>query len=338
MKKSFLLIFFISTLSTVFTQIRQIEKSKCYENGNKQRKYTEWECGKTPGVVDCNEKIDFDERTKTFLSMTGGKPYTGTCETCYENGIRERKITFVNGKEHGMDTTKYMSGCPMVVRNHINGFENGTWTYYFDTTNTLAWEMNFLLGQKHGKHVYFNRQGDTVLLEYYKNDILNGVKRAFYSNGKIHRHITYTNGIQNGPFYSFNREGKLLEKLNYSLGKKDGTFTYYFDDGTLLKTESWSKDVKNGSFTTYYYQGFVQSLENYKKGIKEGWFEEYFPNKRMKLRSLYKKGILIEEHEFNEKGKEIRTFPEVVKEKESEDDDIDQEIDPKAKKKKKKKE
>ena len=58
----------------------------------------------------------------------------------------------------------------------------------------------------------------------------------------------------------------------------------------------------------------------------------------MKLRSLYKKGILIEEHEFNEKGKEIRTFPEVVKEKETEDDDIVQELDPKAKKKKKKKE
>jgi hypothetical protein len=35
---------------------------------------------------------------------------------------------------------------------------------------------------------------------------------------------------------------------------------------------------------------------------------------RLKLKSIYKKGEIIEEHEFNEKGKEIRTFPEIIKE------------------------
>ena len=330
----FLLILLLS--QTIFSQIQKIEKTKCYENVNKQKKYTDWECGKIPGVVNCNEKIDFDENTKTFLSMSGGKPFTGICETCFENGIRERKISFVNGKEHGVDTTKYISGCPMVVRNHINGFENGTWTYYYDSTTIIAWEMNFLLGEKHGKHVYYSKEGDTTALENYKNNQLHGVKRNFYRGGKIHKHVNYSLGILNGPFFSFNKEGKVLEKLNYKMGKKDGTFTYYYDDGILLKTENWSNDIKNGAFTTYYYQGFVQTLENYKKGIKEGWFEQYYPNKRMKIRSLYKKGVVIEEHEFNEKGKEIRTFPEIIKEKENEDDDIDQELEKNSKKKKKK--
>ena len=337
MNKILILLCFLIPLN-IFSQFDKDEKAKCYENGNKQRKYTEWECSKTPGIVDCNEKIDFDERNKIFLSKSGGKPYTGMCETCYENGIRERKITFINGKEHGIDTTKYISGCPMVIRNHINGFENGTWTYFYDSTNILAWEMNYLLGLKHGKHVYYNRNGDTTLLENYKNDLLHGLKRTFYKGGKIHKHINYSNGIINGSFLSYNKDGKPLEKLNYKMGKKDGVFTYYYDDGVLLKTENWSNDIKNGTFTNYYYQGFILSTENYKKGIKEGWFEQYFPNKRMKIRSLYKKGKLIEEHEFNEKGKEIRAFPEIIKEKESEDDDIDQEIDNDSKKKKKNKE
>lgn len=331
------ILYFLLPIS-IYSQLSRIEKTKCYEIGNKQRKYTEWECGKTPGIVDCNDKIDFDERSKTFLSMSGGKPYTGMCETCFENGIRERKITFINGKEHGIDTTKYISGCPMVIRNHINGFENGTWTYFYDSTTTLAWEMNYLLGQKHGKHVYFNKLGDTTLLENYKNDQFQGVKRTFYKGGKIHKHVIYSNGIINGPFYSYNKDGKTLEKLNYKMGKKDGVFTYYYDDGALMKTENWTNDIKNGTFTTYYYQGFIMSIENYKKGIKEGWFEEYHTNKRMKIRSLYKKGKLIEEHEFNEKGKEIRTYPEIIKEKENEDDDIDQELEKDPKKKKKKKE
>jgi antitoxin component YwqK of YwqJK toxin-antitoxin module len=333
-----ILLFFLILSLKVFSQIKQPQKSKCYEKNEASARYTSWECGKSPGIVDCNNKIEYDDRNKIFLSSSGGKPYTGMCETCFEIGIRERKITFLNGKEHGTDTTKYFSGCPMVIRNHIEGFENGAWTYYYDSTNILAWEMNYLVGQKHGKHIYFTKDGDTTLFEKYKNDKLHGSKRAYYKNGKIHRITTYENGIMNGPLISYNKEGKMLEKLNYKLGKKDGLLTYYYDDGILLKTESWSNDIKNGAFTTYFYQGFVQSLENYKKGIKEGWFEEYFPNKRMKIRSLYKKGVLIEEHEFNEKGKEIRTFPEVIKEKETEDDDIEQELDNGKKKKKKKKE
>ena len=340
MKTILMLLISLSTCFNLLSQIKQPMKTKCYEKYalTNNRRYIEWECGKTPGVVDCNQKIEFDERSKTFLSSSGGKPYTGSCETCFENGIRERVIKFTNGKETGIDTTKYISGCPMVVRNHIEGFENGTWTYYYDSTNNLAWEMNFLIGEKHGKHIYFTNLGDTTLWENYKNNRLHGTKRTYYKNGKVHRISTYENGILNGPLISYNNEGKVLEKINYKQGKKEGNFSYYYDDGVLLKTENWSNDIKNGAFITYYYQGFVQLSENYKKGIKEGWFEEYFPNKKMKLKSLYKKGILIEEHEFNEKGKEIRTFPEVIKEKETEDDEIELKDSKKEKKKKKNKE
>ena len=329
--KNKLLLFTLIFSQFSFGQIQKI-KTKCYENNLKNgQKYIEWQCGKTPGVVDCNAKIEFDERSKTFISAAGGKPYTGKCETCYENGIRERFITFINGKENGTDTTKYISGCPMVVRTHVEGFENGTWTYYYDSTNITAWEMNYLIGQKHGKFVYFNPNGDTTLYENYFHDQLNGDKRIFYNNGKIKRSIQYSKGNFNGSFTSYNKEGKITEKLSYKNGKKDGMLTYYYDDGTLLKTEYWLNDI-------IYDLPFQNNLlENYKKGIKDGWFEEYYPNRKLKIRSLYKKGILIEEHEFNEKGKEIRTFPEVKKEEvKSEDDDIQLEEE-KSKKKKKEK-
>jgi antitoxin component YwqK of YwqJK toxin-antitoxin module len=341
MKQIIIILSLIINSTPLFSQLQKGGK-KCYEGNSKNgQKYTEWQCGKTPGVVDCNGKIDFDERSKTFTSSAGGKPYTGQCETCYENGMRERFITFQNGKEVGTDTTKYMSGCPMVIRTHIEGFENGTWTYFYDSTNIVAWEMNYLVGQKHGKFVYFNRAGDTTLFENYSHDQLQGTKRIFFSNGKIKRAMNYTKGNFDGNFTSYNKDGKIIEKLSFKNGKKDGMLTYYYDDGTLLKTEYWLNDVKNGPFTSYYYQGFVQTLENYKKGVKDGWFEEYYPNRKLKIRSLYKKGVLIEEHEFNEKGKEIRTFPEVQKEEtKSEDDEIELEEnkDKKKKKEKKKKE
>jgi len=57
MSRISLIIFSLFLLNFVCSsQIDNNEKLKCFEKGNRQRKYTEWECGKTPGVVDCNEK------------------------------------------------------------------------------------------------------------------------------------------------------------------------------------------------------------------------------------------------------------------------------------------
>ena len=96
-KYLFSLLIYLSTQHLI-SQI-QVKPSSCLNKSPKKGKYFEWECGKLAGVVDCNVKLEYDDRAKLYLSSTGGKPYTGTCETCFENGIRERKISFVNGKE-----------------------------------------------------------------------------------------------------------------------------------------------------------------------------------------------------------------------------------------------
>lgn len=384
-----------------------IKRKNCYDRGAAQRgkKFVDWECGKIAGVIDCNEKLEFDEGSNTLFSKSSGSPYSGTCETCHSNGILEHRITFVNGKENGMDTTYYESGCMMVVRNHISGKENGLWTFYYDSTQRIAWEMNYLNGQKHGKQVFMNAKGDTTLLENYSNGVLNGIKKTYYPKSKPEKVVNYANGVFNGLFITYNKEGKMLQSVNYKQGKKDGACTYYYDDGVLMRTENWSMDAKNGEFKTLYYDQSLQTLESYKKNkgkkfeilegevyecmnqqtslevrkmleqdnmtakqvemtinnktnlaisagkfdvastpplygrklktglnepyefnqkyyvvkvkgvttivpaeIREGWFEERYPNKKMKRHAYYKNNVLMEEHIFNEQGKEIKTY------------------------------
>jgi antitoxin component YwqK of YwqJK toxin-antitoxin module len=117
----------------VIAQIPEVKKKHCYDraaDANKQR-FASWECGKLAGYIDCNEELDYDEETNTVLKKAkdqvnisgAGMPYTGGCETCFSNGLLERRITFVNGKENGVDSTYYKSGCLQVVRNHIQGAE-----------------------------------------------------------------------------------------------------------------------------------------------------------------------------------------------------------------------
>ena len=332
--KYFIFLLSISFSFLAFTQIPEVKKKNCYDklDSRKGQKFAEWECGKLAGVVDCNEKLTYDESNDLVMSGNMGKPFTGQCETCHNNGLLERRVTFVNGKENGQDTTYYKSGCPQVVRSHIQGQPNGQWVFYFDSTQAIAWEMNYSLGSQHGKQIYLTREGDTARIEFYNNGILHGNKRLYYSKSRIEKDINYVNGLMDGSFKHYNRDGILLEEITYKQGKKNGECKYYYDDGKLLKTEKWTMDVKDGEFKTFYYQGFIQTMENYKKGIAEGWFEERWPEDKLKRRALYKKGVVIEEYKYDEQGTEIYAFDGTAS-KNTEDDAM-----PSGKKKKKTKE
>jgi antitoxin component YwqK of YwqJK toxin-antitoxin module len=412
--KLFSVLAFLLTF-TAFSQptIPIVKKDSCYKQADarKKQRFPEWECGKIAGVIDCNEKLELDEGSNTVITASGKQPFSGTCETCHRNGLLERRVTFVNGKQNGIDTTKYETGCPMVIRSHIQGVENGRWTYFYDSLGTVAWEQNYVMGQKHGPQVYYSRKekasmGDTVKFETYTNGVLNGPKITYDAKGKRQKMATYVNGLLEGPFLIYNPKGLIIEELNYKEGKKNGVFKYYYDDGKLLRTENWAMDAKNGEFKTFYYDQTLQTLETYKKSpnndpqkridgeiyecptkkmaeevfgmlnknmtakqikeqlgeeatvniitgkainpdqtpylegkklgsgvnkpyesnkkyyvvkvnrvttiaqpeIREGWFEEYYPDHKPKRRALYRKDVLVEEHVFDEYGKETKTF------------------------------
>lgn len=295
-------------------------------------KYVTSDCLQIVGAVDCNEKLEYQEQNNRFFSSGTGSPFTGECVTCHPNGILEHHIRFVDGREEGVDTTYYYSGCPMVIRENIQGLENGTWRFYYDSTQQLAWQKQYSRGMLVGTNLNFDNKGDTTVIEHYKNNVLDGVKKVFYTQNKVKRIINYKNGLFNGTYQLFNLEGKLIQSENYKMGKKDGVCTFYYDDGKLLRTEVWTSDVKNGAFNTYFYDGQIMKSENYKKGIKEGTFDEYYSNHQLKSQKIYLKGNLLEEHRFNEYGDETYTSEGAKPYSAHEDDEL-----PGAKKGKKKK-
>lgn len=333
----------------VSAQIPEVkQQKKCYlkydENGNEIKskpKYSAWECGKVAAYVDCNQRLEFDEssdmiylKNDDMVNAAGAnKPFTGTCETCHMNGTIERRVSFVNGKQNGIDTTKYMSGCPQVIRNHIQGVESGQWLYYYDSTEYLAWEMNYMMGQLHGRQIYFKENGDTTRWEIYENGVLNGMKRTYYPYSKIKQEANYKMGVLDGLFKIYNRDGVVIEELNYLQSKKNDECKYFYDDGKPLKIEHWIAGVKNGEFKMFFYDGTVQTSENYKKGLKEGVFEEFYPDGKIKHKRVFKKDILLEEYKYDEHGRETYAFPERII-TDDEDDAVPSMGDKKTKKKK----
>ena len=258
------LLFPVSLFAQDFLQTQ--EKEPCYKKGEQRSRmrYAEWDCGKLAGVVDCNEKLEMSGDGKLVITKGTKEPFSGTCETCHRNGLLERRVNFVSGLANGVDTTTYESGCIMVIRSHVQGVENGEWTYFNDSTGVPIWKKTYVLGELHGPQITYSLRGDTAKYENYVHGIIEGQKISYYK-GQRSKVATYKNGLLEGSFLVYNKEGKIIEELNYHEGKKNGVQRYYYDDGVLLRTENWDMDSKNGEFKTLFYDQSLQSIEIYKK-------------------------------------------------------------------------
>jgi antitoxin component YwqK of YwqJK toxin-antitoxin module len=348
MIKSTVTFLMIITSTLFFAQINSIKRGPCFEKSAERlgKKYVEWECKDGDGILDCNESLESDPGSNLVLTRDSGNAYTGDCETCHINGLRQRLVHFTKGKVDGIDITYYQSGCPQVVRNHIEGVENGEWTFYNDTSGLVAWHINYKNGEKHGQSIFFRQykvgmdkfkieidnvdrfieyavyENDTVKIENYANGLLDGLKMDFYSDSKVKTEINYKAGLFDGAYLEYDSEGNVLQERFYIEGKKEGDWKYYYNDGSLLKTETWKADVKDAVFKNFYIQGHIQSLETYKNGMKHGEFMERFPDDKIKRQAEYKKDVLIEDHVFDKYGNEIETFGADKPNKNAEDDEV----------------
>ena len=334
--------------SIVFSQIGDLRRAPCFSKAAERlgKKYVNWECKDGDNILDCNENLEVDQDSKLVITRETGNLFSGDCETCHDNGLRERLVRFDGGKVDGIDTTYYQSGCPQVVRNHLLGNENGRWTFYNDTSGMVAWHINYLNGEKHGQSIFYRQykigtekykitinnadrfleyaiyQSDTFKIENYTNGILDGPKTDYYLDSRVKTEINYKAGLFDGAYIEYTYEGNVLQERFYEQGIKEGEWKYYYNDGNLLRTEIWKDDLKDGTFKTFYIQGDIQSLETYKNGMKHGDFIDRSPDNKLKRQAFYKKDELIENHVFDKYGNEIETFGGDESKNTSEDDEI----------------
>lgn len=309
-------------------------------------KYPVWECGHNTGIVDCNEKLEFDPGSNTVYSKTSGQPFTGDCEMCFRNGIRQRVVHYVDGKSDGIDTTYYRSGCPQVIRNNIQGKENGTWTYYFDTSGIVAWQINYANGLKNGLSIFYKQhqvgnattsvvidhvkhivpypvyESDTFKIEHYANGLLNGVKKEFWPGSRLKREVGYKNGVFDGAFITYDTTGTILQEIHYKEGKKVGESKMYYNNGHIMKTGVWKNGLKNGEFKEFYPAGGIQTVGHYRNGLRDGVFIRRDLDNRIRRQARYEKDQLVEEHVFDKQGNEIRTVGEEKSTSKAEDDKL----------------
>ena len=293
---------------------------------------------------NCNDLVAYDEYSNTYFSRKlTSETFNGTCVSCYRNGVVETQIKIVNGKQDSVGVSYYESGCPQSKMTFVIGIMDGPTIFYYDSTGKKQIEENFNMGKKEGEFITFqnNEKNDTVKLETYKDDKLNGIKKDFFENGKVKRVVNYKDGLPDGKHKQYDEDGKLAVDIGFKEGKNHGVWTYYFEDGKTANTQNWNKGVKNGEFKTMDDKGLILKQEFFKKGIPEGKHIENYDDGNLKHVTRYLKGEIIEEYSFDNYG--VRTDIVKLSEKnkkaseKSKNEDDNPEDDVKAKKSNKKK-
>ena len=142
--------------------------------------------------------------------------------------------------------------------------------------------------------LYRNNQ---VLFEAgYKDGLLDGTYKKYYSNGNIDEIKNYKSGILEGPYIKKDDAGLKVKEGNYKSNIADGKWKHYFgEDEVLIKIRVWKSGKRSGIWKSYYLNGNpnqeVSWEDSKKNGIEKSWYENGELYNEVNYKEGYKNGL-----------------------------------------------
>ncbi|MDQ3112058.1 MAG: toxin-antitoxin system YwqK family antitoxin [Bacteroidota bacterium] len=171
--------------------------------------------------------------------------------------------------------------------NYIDGKREGTWVAYPVGTPMVAYIDNYRGGKKNGISLGVDRAGYIFRQESFVDDSLEGMRRTFFTGGRLKTEEVYKNGKLNGYRKIYNNNNKIQEEGNFKNGMRDGIAKWYYTDGKL-NTESVYKDGNlEGKMITYHSNGNKASEVIYRMNEMEGEYVEYHESGKLKTKGTY---------------------------------------------------
>lgn len=253
--------------------------------------------------LSCRNLVSYDEENQIyFVKNNFNTLYTGSCYSCYRNGVLEEIINIENGKRNTLendkgqriDTSYYNSGCIQSTHTIVLGAIHGKQVLFYDSTNNAREERNFFNGNSEGPHIFFknNEKKDTIFLEHFSNNILHGAVVEFYDDSKRRKSTNYKDGLLHGKHIVYEKDGRISSTYDYFEGKKHGEWTIFYDENKIARVENWNKGLKDGIFLTANRNNDTTDIEHYLLDLKHGFFMTKSENDTSKF-EIYKKDSLL---------------------------------------------
>lgn len=109
----------------------------------------------------------------------------------------------------------------------------------------------------------------------YKNNMLNGIKNYYETNGNLTLSENYKDGELTGVVKNYDANTKLTIEINSKNGKADGKYATYFPTSGLNCEGTYLDDAYNGLSQCFYPDGTTKIIANYKNGQFNGAYKRY---------------------------------------------------------------
>ena len=158
--------------------------------------------------------------------------------------------TFKNGVEEGVfkffDDTKAQD---IVATRTFS--ENGTvaLNQFFDQKKNLVSEGKTINRKNEGEWKYYHKESkDLKMVEFYKNGLLSGVRKIFYSSNKIADETTFVEGKKNGQRKIYTQKGIVTEESNFKNDEFDGYCIYKNPTGQIVSQGNYQNGIQKGKW------------------------------------------------------------------------------------------
>lgn len=129
------------------------------------------------------------------------KPLNGFLETRDSNGNLKSKIPFKNGLIHGV-------------------FKS-----FYSQSNSIASEITYVKGKKHGAGKAYSEEGYIIGEETYNEDKRDGKSKTYHNSSKLES-LTVFDNEQFVLMEMYDSSGQLFHRIEFENGKKSHEYTY----------------------------------------------------------------------------------------------------------------
>jgi antitoxin component YwqK of YwqJK toxin-antitoxin module len=148
--------------------------------------------------------------------------------------------------------------------------------------NGIAYEQGATLPFTGKAFLYFPN-GDIKSFFVYKNGVMDGETKSWYSKDKLQIEGFITNGKQAGTWKVYFDNGKLKKQANYQNGKQNGEETFWFENGNRSKKGSYLDGTLNGKYEWYFENGQKKQEGFFVIGKEDSIWSEWFENGMKKM-------------------------------------------------------
>jgi antitoxin component YwqK of YwqJK toxin-antitoxin module len=205
---------------------------------------------KTLYLLLLNSTLIFAQDTINQLSAKGLK--NGYWRGFYEDTKNLRfEGKFENGKEIG--TFKFYDNTKKKKLISTRKFEpnNVAITTVFNGIFKVS-EGKTINRKREGKHNTFHNLQDQIMTEeFYKNDLLHGLRKVFYKSGEIAEECMYENDKKHGFYKKYAENGKIMEESFYQTGEYHGKAIFRDAIGNITSEGSYIKGKSIGIWKIY---------------------------------------------------------------------------------------